>query len=195
MWAQRLWTMPELGQFLWLKWWQRKGGARLSSTCVLAANIFHGKLSNFSVGDFSCIGRVYVQAHEKITIGRCVVINDDVKLITGSHDINSTNYDHIFLPIIVEDYAWIATGAIILQGVSIGRGAVVAAGAVVTRDVTPFTVVGGNPAHTISHRANLPFSYLPSTWFRAITAWVGRNENRSILNGGPVVENEFPRKQ
>lgn len=48
--------------------------------------------------------------------------------------------------------AWIATGATILQGVTIGEGAIVAAGAVVTKDVAPWTVVGGNPAKFIKKR-------------------------------------------
>ncbi|MCB1356319.1 MAG: hypothetical protein KDK53_07450 [Maritimibacter sp.] len=53
------------------------------------------------------------------------------------------------LPITVEDYAWIGAGAIVLPGVTIGTGAVVAAGAVVTRDVAPRSIVAGNPARLL----------------------------------------------
>ena len=52
-------------------------------------------------------------------------------------------------PIIVEDYAWIGAGSIILQGVRIGKGSVVAAGAVVNKDVEAYTLVGGVPARFI----------------------------------------------
>ena len=79
-------------------------------------------------------------------------IGEDVRLLTGSHDIGSVHFDLVTKPISVGDAAWIATGAIILPGVTIGEGAVVAAGAVVTKDVEPWTVVGGNPAKFIKKR-------------------------------------------
>lgn len=79
-------------------------------------------------------------------------ISSHVKLITGSHDIDDSDYTADFQPIKVGHHCWIGTGAIILQGVTIGDGAVVAAGAVVTKDVPPYTVVGGVPAKTIRSR-------------------------------------------
>jgi acetyltransferase-like isoleucine patch superfamily enzyme len=73
-------------------------------------------------------------------------------LITGSHDISISTFDLITKPITIMDNVWVATGAMILPGVTIGEGAVVAAGAVVTKDVEPWTVVGGNPAKVIKRR-------------------------------------------
>lgn len=55
-------------------------------------------------------------------------------------------------PIVIGDSAWVAGWSIILPGVTIGEGAVVAAGAVATKDVAPWTVVGGNPARVIKKR-------------------------------------------
>jgi acetyltransferase-like isoleucine patch superfamily enzyme len=55
----------------------------------------------------------------------------------------------ISAPVVIEDDAWIGFKAIILKGVSVGRGAIVASGAVVTKDVEPWTVVAGNPAQVI----------------------------------------------
>ena len=52
-------------------------------------------------------------------------------------------------PVVIEDYVWIGMNSIILKGVTIGKGAVVAAGSVVTKSVPPMTVVGGNPAEVI----------------------------------------------
>ena len=66
-----------------------------------------------------------MQSHDRIQIGNCVVINDGVRIITGSHDIHSPTYEHVFAPIVIEDHAWIATDAMILKGVTLGKGAVV----------------------------------------------------------------------
>ena len=85
-----------------------------------------------------------------------------MKLITGSHNINSPGFEAIFEPIVIDDYAWICTGATIVQGVRIGKGAVVAAGAVVTHDVKPYTVVGGIPAKEIATRS-IDLEYHPKT--------------------------------
>ena len=54
-------------------------------------------------------------------------------------------------PVVIEDDVWIGTKSTIMKGVHIGRGAVVAAGSVVTGDVAPFTLVGGNPARELRH--------------------------------------------
>lgn len=107
------------------------------------------------VGAFSHINRgCLLDARGGIEIGDSVSISFNASLITGSHKINTRNFEGIFKPIIVEDYAWIGVNAVILQGVTIGKGAVVATGSVVTKDVLPFTVVGGVPAKVIGVREN-----------------------------------------
>lgn len=71
---------------------------------------------------------------------------DDLSKPVGAHDTTP-----IKVPI-VEDFAWVGERALVLQGRRIGKGAIVGAGAVVTRDVPPFSIVGGNPAKIIGHR-------------------------------------------
>jgi O-antigen/teichoic acid export membrane protein/acetyltransferase-like isoleucine patch superfamily enzyme len=88
-----------------------------------------------------------------LVIGQNVSISTGVWLITGTHDMNDPDFAAYYKPIIIDDYAWIGTRATILGGVTIGEGAVVMAGAVVTRDVAPYTVVGGVPAHEVGKRA------------------------------------------
>lgn len=174
-WMKRVWNLPALlGYALQSLRWRLKG-ARIASSSVISHLTVHGDASHLRIGECCCLGITRMQTHERIEIGNCVVINDGVRLITGSHDIHSPTYDHVFSPIIIEDHAWIATDAMILKGVRIGRGAVVAAGAVVTRNVPPFTVVGGNPAKEIGTRRIESFDYIPSSWFGPIMAWVGRN--------------------
>ena len=108
---------------------------------------------NVSIGELSSIGSgAWVYALDKIAIGKNVCIGEDVRLITGSHDVSSPHFDLATKPITINDNVWIATGAIVLPGVTIGEGAVIAAAAVVTKDVEPWAVVGGNPAKFIKKR-------------------------------------------
>ncbi len=90
--------------------------------------------------------------NEKVTIGNFVQIGPRVSFETVSHGLlprpNKLRTSHS-LPIKVCDYVWIGAGAIITQGVTIGEGAIVAAGSVVTKDVAPFSVVGGIPAKLV----------------------------------------------
>jgi maltose O-acetyltransferase len=72
--------------------------------------------------------------------------SDDLEIPVGFH-----NTTPVKVPV-VEDWAWVGERAIVLQGRRIGKGAIVGAGAVVTRDVEPFTIVGGNPARVIGDR-------------------------------------------
>lgn len=94
-----------------------------------------------------------LDARGGIVIDHDTNISSHVKLITGSHDINDPNFTADFLPIHIGHHVWIGTGATVLQGVKIGDGAVIAAGAVVTRDVPPYEVWGGVPAKRISTRS------------------------------------------
>lgn len=74
--------------------------------------------------------------------------------MTAEHDIDDPYFVGTEAPVHIGDYAWISSRATILPGVRIGNGAVVAAGAVVTKDVPDYTVVGGVPAKLIGVRNN-----------------------------------------
>lgn len=93
-----------------------------------------------------------LDARGGITVGHDTNIASHAKLITGSHDIDDPDYTADFRPIHIGHHCWIGTGAIILQGVTVGDGAVVAAGAVVTKDIPPYEVWGGVPAKFIRKR-------------------------------------------
>lgn len=87
-----------------------------------------------------------------LLIGEHVSVSSGAWLVTGTHLMNDSSFIAVFKPIMIDDYAWIGSRATILGGVTIGRGAVVMAGAMVTRDVAPYSVVGGVPAKPIGTR-------------------------------------------
>ncbi len=87
-----------------------------------------------------------------ITIGDNVAVGPEVAFFAAGHDINDIKLKDTGAPIIVENNAWIGGRSVILQGVTIGKGAIVAAGSVVTKNVDPYTLVGGTPAKFIKKR-------------------------------------------
>jgi maltose O-acetyltransferase len=96
---------------------------------------------------------------DDLTIGNDVAIAYRSALIMGSHDIWSPEFKGITGPITIEDHAFIGSGSTILLGVTIGEGAVVTAGSVVTKSIPPFTIVRGNPACVVGRRTrNLDYS-------------------------------------
>lgn len=94
-----------------------------------------------------------------LIIGEGVSISAGVWLVTGSHDINDPQFPAFFKPIVIGDRVWIGMRATVLAGVTIGEGAVIMAGAMVTHDVPPYAVVGGVPAKVIKQREVQEFSY------------------------------------
>lgn len=109
--------------------------------------------NRLKIGTFSHVNRMCtLDARGGISIGDSVSVSHGVMLMSGSHEYNTKNFNVKYLPIEIEDYVWIGCGAIILQGVTIGKGAVVSAGAVVTKNVDPYTIVGGVPAKPIGTR-------------------------------------------
>ncbi len=119
---------------------------------------------NIHLGEGVVIGaNVSVGAHSPIHIGNRVRISKDVQIETAGLDFTSRPppYPHVSQPIVIEDGVWIGTRAIVMGGVSIGAYSVVAAGSVVTRNVPPYTIVGGVPAHPLKTR--LPFAEEPAS--------------------------------
>ena len=112
--------------------------------------------SNIVIGSNSVINqRVLLDGRgAKIIIGDNVDIAREVNIWTMEHDPNSNEHAARWSDVTIDDHVWIASRATILPGVHIGRGAVIASGAVVTKDVPELAVVAGTPAKIISHRNN-----------------------------------------
>lgn len=139
------------------RWFYCCMGANINERSVIFRNVDILSPRKFSIDAGSSVGwHSLIDARGEIKIGRNVTVASYCRLVTGSHDINDPMFHAEFKPIVIEDYAWVCTGATILQGVTIGRGAVVCAGAVVNRDVPPMAVVGGVPAKKIKERGQEP---------------------------------------
>ena len=110
--------------------------------------------------------------HDVVEIGSNVCINDGVRILTATHDVNDPDWKHIKKRIVIEDYAWIATDAILLPGVTIGRGAVVGAGAVVSKSVLSGVVVAGNPARETGKIRPENLRYNACEFLAANRAWL-----------------------
>jgi maltose O-acetyltransferase len=122
-----------------------------NSTIHLQANFF--KPSGINIGKNTIIGyRSFLDGRGTLHIGNHVDIASEVLIYTDQHDINSPDFGNSFAPVVIKDYVFIGPRAIILPGVTIGTGAVVAAGAVVTKNIPDYEIWGGVPAKKISER-------------------------------------------
>jgi len=120
-----------------------------------------------NIGDNVVINRhVYLDGRIGLRIKNNVSISPEVYILSMEHDPNNPFFATRGGEVIIDDHVWIGARAIILPGVHIGEGAVVAAGAVVTRDVEPYQIVGGVPARLIAERSKdiqYRLKYFP--WF------------------------------
>ncbi|MET3577672.1 acetyltransferase-like isoleucine patch superfamily enzyme [Mesorhizobium robiniae] len=144
----------------------RRGHHSIGDKCRLhCAFSFDRSEAKITVGQRSYIGKSHLVSAERIEIGNDVIISWGTTIVdhnshaTGWQDREADvtdwhqgkkDWSNITIaPVKIEDSVFIGFNAIILKGVTIGKGAVVGAGSVVTKDVAPFTMVGGNPARPI----------------------------------------------
>lgn len=171
-WAKRLLTLAELIKNNNRRKKLISSGALIAETSELGIVNINGKKDNLIIGDFSTLGRVEIALHDKVTIGKYVCINDGVIILSASHDVLDSLWRHKKAPISIGDYAWIATNAIILPGVHIGKGAVVGAGAVVSKSVCDYAIVTGNPAKEIEKKRTENLNYNPCEFLATNNAWL-----------------------
>lgn len=153
--------LPE--SFFWINIGQKQirafCGKLILSKCGKNVNIEKGAIfpSSAELGDNSGIG-IRAQINGKVIIGKNVMMGPDVCIYAINHAFNRVDIPMNFQgfapekPVVIGDDVWIGARVIILPGIRIGTGVVIGAGAVVTRDVPDYAVVGGNPARILKMR-------------------------------------------
>jgi acetyltransferase-like isoleucine patch superfamily enzyme len=128
-------------------------GARIDRSVILYGGFEIRSSRKLTIGAGSCIGhRATLDARGGLVIGKNVNFSSEVMIWTAQHDWRDPKFGTVFKRVMIGDYAWLGPRCIILPGVTVGEGAVIAAGAVVTKDVEPYALVGGVPAQKIAER-------------------------------------------
>jgi len=131
----------------------RLSGMKIGSRSTLHTGVRVYDPKNIKIGEGTIIGYgTFIDGRDKVTIGNHTDIASEVMVYSSEHDISSDDFHAILAPVKIGSYVFIGPRAIILAGVTIGDGAIVAAGAVVTKDVESGTIVGGVPAKPIGER-------------------------------------------
>lgn len=131
----------------------RLAGVKLGKGSHLHMGVQFYQPDGVKIGKGTIVGRgTFLDGRDSLKIGDQVDIASEVMIYNAEHDINAADFKAVSAPVEIEDYVFIGPRVIILPGVKIGKGAVVAAGAVVTKDVESMVIVGGVPAKEIGQR-------------------------------------------
>jgi len=151
------------------RFFYRLEGMKIGKGSTLHMRVRFYNPSKIKIGDDSIIGEgTVLDGRDRLVIGNHVAIASDVAIYNCEHDINDSNFKAVCASVVIEDYVFIGPRAIVLPGVKIKQGAIVAAGAVVTKDVEKDSIVGGVPAKQIGTRniKNLNYKLGRAAWFR-----------------------------
>lgn len=150
-----------------LPWVKNEAGTLECENILLysGTRLWAHKGGRLSIGNGTYLNRgTEVIAWESVSIGRdCMIGWDCVIMDTDLHPVGDRPLRNA--PVVLQDRVWLGCRVIVLKGVTIGEGAIVSAGSIVTRDVPPYTVVAGEPARVVGHvdRDHRPAADAPNT--------------------------------
>lgn len=131
----------------------KKKGAQIGKGVVMPISLAKKMNSNCKIGNHVSIQTDQIDTRAPLYIGNHVVIGDGTKILTGSHNIDSVEWEYKQYGLCIDDYAWIPTNILVLPSCRvIGYGAVVGSGSVVIKNVEPMSVISGNPAKELRKR-------------------------------------------
>ena len=135
-------------------------GVSFSGKARFFSGIEYRGCNGIEIGDGVSIGpKVLLDGRCGLTIGKATVIAYEAVIWSMNHDYNDENFCAKGAPVHIGEYCWICSRSMILPGITIGDGAVVASGAIVTKDVPPYSVVAGVPAKVIGTREKKNWKY------------------------------------
>lgn len=171
-WAKRILSLPDVYKKNRRYRKLVRSGATISKLAEIGEAKISGNKRLFYIGKNSFLGKVEIALHDNVVIGDYVCINDGVVILSASHDIFDPKWPHKKAQIKIDNFAWVGTEAMILPGVHIGRGAVVGARAVVSKNVAPGEIVVGNPAKSLNKLRDIEFDYNPCEYLATNRAWL-----------------------
>lgn len=143
--------------FFMRRWLYRLCRFEVDPTATIQGGVRFFHVARLKIGAGTLVNRgVYLDNRAGITIGEQVSIAHDVRIYTMGHDVHDATFATKGQPVRIDDYAVLFAGAMVMPGVHLGTGAVVMAGAVVTKSVEPYRIVGGNPAQDLGRREGEP---------------------------------------
>ena len=142
------------------KWVMELAGLKVGKGSKVHMGVRFFRPGGVAIGEDSVVGsRSFLDGRVSLKIGNHVSIASEVMIYNSEHDVTSKTFKAREEEVVIEDYVFIGPRAIILPGVKVGRGAIVAAGAVVTKSVPEMVIVGGVPAKEIGKRQISELNY------------------------------------
>ena len=159
-WTACLWFLGHIPSHSFRKTLLRIAGVKIGRKSFIHLGCRVYEPTNIAIGEGTIIGdHATLDGRDRLTIGDHVDIASEVMIFNASRDIHTEDFKLKLAPVTIGNHVFIGPRAIILPGVTVGDGAIIAAGAVVTKDVPSKTLVGGVPARKIKDRGVEKLNY------------------------------------